>query len=439
MSRLRLICFDGTWCDRDAKSKATLLASIKDFVIKDTGLEIKYYSEIGSHGGLIEKYIGASLAAREVTSTVIDAISDLATNYRPGDEIVVLAYSRGSCVGCRFIEFLDRVGLPKDGDRHVLQILYDEYTSSRFLKRDAALRLRKKYKCIGVKIKTCTSQPSGIPISLAHEQREQPLALRLTTLLFGALGTLRTGIVHLLGSPFSKRPSYMGANAASNVEVLLHGLALNESRALFQPTIMHVEEASSQILQQVWFPGSHGDIAQDDETGSISDSVLAWCVASLEKHAGITFNEEKLALRFPRKGANCPISDVSSDRFDWVHDPISDPAKGLWWFVGRKPRIPNSWAVAGKRTGECVHLVARLRGYGSNCGTSVVPGYRLKKRGNRVIWKRVRSQSLGDDYNPSCLAEAVLSPREADLLGISMASQREATSQREVTTINELP
>lgn len=218
-----------------------------------------------------------------------------------------------------------------------------------------------------------------------------------------------------------------------DVEVLLHGLALNESRALFQPTIMHVEETSKQTLQQIWFPGSHDDIANDDDTGSISDSVLAWCVANLEYYAGITFNEEKLALRFPRKGANCPISDVTSDRFDWVRDPISDPAKGLWRFMGRKPRIPNSWAVIGKRTSECVHVVARLRGYGRSSGTCVVPGYTLKKRGSRFIWKRVQPQSLGDNYSPSCLAEAVLSPREADLLGICIVSQRKRT------TITELP
>lgn len=80
-------------------------------------MEIRYYPGVGARNGLMEKYIGGrlcflftftslhhqhhadmylgGLAAREVISTIIDAISDLATNYRAGDAIVVLGYSRG--------------------------------------------------------------------------------------------------------------------------------------------------------------------------------------------------------------------------------------------------------------------------------------------------------------------------------------------------------
>ncbi|KAJ4153247.1 hypothetical protein LMH87_009744 [Akanthomyces muscarius] len=294
----------------------TLLVFILDYIAKGADLEIKYFSGVGARNGLIERYIGGGLATGEVTSTIIDAISDLATNYRSGDEIVVLGYSRGSYTGRSFIGFLDRVGLPTDGDRHILHHLYNKYTSGEFLKRDVASHLRRKYNCVHVEIKTL---------------------LCIDTV--GALGIPHTGIFSLLDllPPLIRKQQFMEANAASNVQVLLHALALHESRGPFQPTLMQIEGASRQTLKQVWFLGSHGDVANGDERGSIGDIVLAWCVANLETHAGIAFDEVKLSARFPRMGADLPMSNG----LVWVHDDIRDPVKGLWRLMGRSIRVPN--------------------------------------------------------------------------------------------------
>lgn len=100
---------------------------------------------------------------------------------------------------------------------------------------------------------------------------------------------------------------------------------------------MQIEGASRQTLKQVWFLGSHGDVANGDERGSIGDIVLAWCVANLETHAGIAFDEVKLSVRFPRMGADLPMSNG----LVWVHDDIRDPVKGLWRLMGRSIRVPN--------------------------------------------------------------------------------------------------
>ncbi|KAJ3490330.1 hypothetical protein NLG97_g5804 [Lecanicillium saksenae] len=341
------------------------------------------------------------LATTEVVSTVIDAISDLATNYRAGDEIVVIGYSRGSYSGRSFIGFLDRVGLPKDGDRHVLLDLYDKYTSGKLLKRDFASHLRKKHHCVHVNIKTL---------------------LCIDTV--GALGIPQTGIFGFLRMlpPLITKQQFMETNAASNVQVLLHVLALHESRSPFQPTLMHIDETSSQILHQLWFLGSHGDVANDDETGCISDIVLAWCLANLEIYAGITFDESKLSVRFPRMGTDSPISNDRSDGLAWLHDPIRDPVKGLWRLMGRKTRVPNHAVPLGKRTNESVHITARLRGYGSSRGEPAVPEHRLEARGNAFIWRKqeVPFQSNGEE-SPALL-EAAMSRREAHLLGLSVES-----------------
>lgn len=58
MPRYRLYCFDGTWADRNAKHKNTLLAAIIDYIDRREDIEIQYYSGVGARNRLIEKYIG---------------------------------------------------------------------------------------------------------------------------------------------------------------------------------------------------------------------------------------------------------------------------------------------------------------------------------------------------------------------------------------------
>lgn len=183
---------------------------------------------------------------------------------------------------------------------------------------------------------------------------------------------------------------------------------------------MYIDEASAQILKQPWFLGSHSDVAHDDETGCINDIVLAWSIANLEHYAGIVFDEAKLAIRFPRMGADLPISNHTSSHPVWV-DPIRDPVKGLWRLMGRSTRIPNSSPTQGKRTNETVHVTARLRGYGSSHGQEVVPGHGLERQSDNFVWKRNQSQPLTTPSDSGVLREEVLTPREAHLLGISVA------------------
>ncbi|OAA58807.1 hypothetical protein ISF_06590 [Cordyceps fumosorosea ARSEF 2679] len=239
----------------------------------------------------------------------------------------------------------------------------------------------------------------------------------------GALGIPHTGVFGFLKmlSPLIKKQQFMETNAASNVQVLLHVLALHESRGPFRPTLMQIDEASSQVLEQLWFLGGHGDVAKDDEYGCIGDIVLAWCVANLEKHAGIVFDEAKLAVRFDRMDADVPVSGVAPSALAW-HDSIGDPVKGLWPLMGRHTRVPNVQAAEGKRTNESVHVTARLRGYGSSRGRPAVPGHSLEPREGSFVWRRDGSQSSDGGDESFILHEAALSSREAQLLGISLAT-----------------
>jgi hypothetical protein len=55
-----------------------------------------------------------------------------------------------------------------------------------------------------------------------------------------------------------------------------HALALDEQRAPFTPTLW--DEANSERVQQVWFPGSHMDVGGGYAQAGLSDGALLWMI-----------------------------------------------------------------------------------------------------------------------------------------------------------------
>lgn len=86
------------------------------------------------------------------------------------------------------------------------------------------------------------------------------------------------------------------------VKVNLHACAINETREPFELTPMHLPDGSKNKLLQVWFPGTHGDIGWETETG-LSEAPLAWMIQQLQILVGIQFDESALKARFPAYGA----------------------------------------------------------------------------------------------------------------------------------------
>ncbi len=215
------------------------------------------------------------------------------------------------------------------------------------------------------------------------------------------------------------------------MDTLLHALALHETRGPFKPTLMHIGETTDQSLDQVWFPGSHGDVGRENETGCIGDAVLAWIICRLEEAGDIVFDEDKLRDRFPRMGAQIPLSQVYARRTEFGFlDPMRRPFKGLWRLMGRETRVPGSSYQFGFNTNESVHVTARLRGYGRLPGQPAVPGYKQVEKDGAFSWVKHQETSWGVGKKvpswgsmappPLTVPEAPLSQREAELLGISL-------------------
>ena len=72
----------------------------------------------------------------------------------------------------------------------------------------------------------------------------------------------------------------------SNVKYAYQALAVDERRAHFRPSRWDEKQVSSeQTVEQVWFPGYHGDLGGKDADNHVSDAPLFWMLAAAEHQA----------------------------------------------------------------------------------------------------------------------------------------------------------
>ncbi|OTA58350.1 hypothetical protein K449DRAFT_436713 [Hypoxylon sp. EC38] len=400
MPTKRIYIFDGTWANRNSTRKPTILNAILEILsVSGAQQQIRYFPGVGTRYGIVEKYVGGGFGYG-LEEDILEAVDDLAINYSPNDEIIVVGYSRGAYIARCFVSFLDRLGLPQS-DRENIHQLYGKYISGNLLQRGVAERLFVKYNCRRITIKCL---------------------ICIDTV--GALGIPRTGVLGLFSifSPIMKKREFMETDVASNVEKIFHALALHEFRGPFQPTLMHVPREEQTRLKQVYFLGNHSDVGMLSEAGSLCDIVLAAVLQQL-LDIGVIFNQEKIPIWFPHAGADRPFSEAGSH--DWVHDPIHRSATGLWGLLGRHVRKPGQYLVEGTVVNETIHASVRLRGYGLEKSQQVIAGYSVEaESAQKYFWHRDRQNGTSPDSNDSTdslrIDEEPLGEYEAWLHGIAL-------------------
>jgi hypothetical protein len=78
----------------------------------------------------------------------------------------------------------------------------------------------------------------------------------------------------------------------THVEIGLHGLAIDEHRRPFVPTLWTAprNELPDAIIEQTWFAGSHGNVGGGEPDHALSDIALLWMIARLHKLTGLAFD-----------------------------------------------------------------------------------------------------------------------------------------------------
>ncbi|MCL1869126.1 MAG: DUF2235 domain-containing protein [Promicromonosporaceae bacterium] len=265
MKRL-VLCCDGTWNSPVAAQVSNiekLARSLQVGVVDDVQQVVEYIAGVGSHGYLADRLLGGAFGYG-FTSNVVDGYRFLALNYVPGDEIVVLGFSRGAYTARSVVGMISAVGL----------MTPEALIDSRLSEAEAAYR------------------------DLSPDRQERQAKFKADHSLPGVrvafLGVFDT--VGALGvpGPTQRKNLFHDVALSPIVDRARQALAIDEHRITFAPCLWQVpDDDPPGRVEQVWFPGTHGDVGGGSARTSLSDLTLQWMADEL-RDVGVALHDDRL-------------------------------------------------------------------------------------------------------------------------------------------------
>ncbi len=256
------------------------------------------------------------IVGKGINRQIKRAYGYLASRYRPGDRIFLLGYSRGAFAVRSLAGVIDRVGLLRADaatERNV-ELAYRHYRAGEITETARAFHRAHCHDTVAVEMIGVWDTVKALGLRL-------PLVWRVTE---------RAHLFHDLTLAHCVKAGY-------------HALALEETREAYQPVMWQSDPDWPGRLEQVWFPGSHGDVGGqlggEVEARGLSNIPLVWVLTQAEI-CGLTL-PEGWRERFPRD-----------------HQA---PAIGTWQGMG-KFFISRRRRVVGADASERLHESAVARG-----------------------------------------------------------------------------
>ncbi|MDQ0390858.1 DUF2235 domain-containing protein [Labrys monachus] len=305
-----IVCCDGTWNTPDEKDNGlpspTNVVKIYNSIENNDDQIMYYHPGVGTGSSWWDHLVGGG-TGEGLDQNTKSAYAWLSRHYRAGDNIFLFGFSRGAYTVRSLGGLIAHCGLLDLGDAGV-----DAPTGwARVADVFDAYRNKVPYKNI-----------RGYEF---HNVRPGEAVEDSTAIHF--IGVWDT--VGALGIPedlaflglFDNAEKYRFHNTDLSPIVAhgRHAVALDERRASFAPTLWS-NIGSGQDIEQIWFPGSHGDVGGGYLQSELSDRALKWMIkeasdCGLQIHAGV---EDQLR----------------SDPLGIVHDSCD----GIFKFLKTKPR-----------------------------------------------------------------------------------------------------
>jgi hypothetical protein len=181
-----------------------------------------------------------------IGSNIREAYAFLCLNWNPGDEIILIGFSRGAFTVRVIAELVNDLGLlKKEALKHLVE-LYQSWKSKRAAGTGSDFEHPEKRRT-GVQIKACA--------------------------VWDTVAALKDG-----------RLSFVNESIPECVQLASHALALNEERDKFQPLLW--EDADGVKLRQCWFSGTHSDVGGGNEEQQLANISLMWMISQLQNTLG---------------------------------------------------------------------------------------------------------------------------------------------------------
>lgn len=262
-----IICCDGTWNNPEQKEVTNVVKVARALRPLGSGNmpQVVFYDwGVGSEGG-IGKLTGG-VAGKGIDKNIQDAYRFLVHNYREGDEIYFLGFSRGAYTARSTVGLIRNVGVLKKEFAKLIPRAYRMYRSKAGPDVAAARRFRRDY------------------------SREVRIAFIGVWDTVGALG-IPLKVVRDLVTP--GKYTFHDTRLSRIVDCAAHAVAVDERRVDFKPALWHRRPTPDLVLEQQWFAGVHCDVGGGYRETGLSDIALMWLVEQAER-AGLVFDRDYL-------------------------------------------------------------------------------------------------------------------------------------------------
>lgn len=375
MPKRLILCFDGEWTtnhDGPEREHSVFGGGVsmlhpdpaRDFT--ETNVEKLYRSLLArSHDGWPQQrwYSSGSGWARPIKSgrfgrgldqTILQGYLYLAATYEEGDEMYLYGFSRGAYIARSVAGLIRNCGLVRRETLHrsdlvALDTVLPAPTMSDHASADVEAALTAT---LGNPANHLLDEAYRIYRERDHNADTQTAvtfrkryAREIPITLLGAWDT-----VGALGIPFQAlkqlgdhKYNFHDTDLSHIVQHAYHAVALDEHREDYKATLWTSAPKHGQVIEQCWFPGSHGDVGGAYRNHALGDLSLAW-MQRKSQQAGLA-----LDLKAGATMAN-PLGPA--------HDSFGETFPGVWkWF---QPRFYRPVMQSGAGT-EVLDESVRIR------------------------------------------------------------------------------
>jgi hypothetical protein len=359
--RLIVTC-DGTWLDSDNgimnghnKQPPSNVSRI-GWAIKDTSRDgipqiVNYEAGVGTMGGVAARVVGGA-TGMGLKENMREAYTYLAINWKPGDEIFLIGFSRGAFTARSVGGMIGALGLLTRAGLPAFNEIFEDWEH----------RFDEKY----------ASKFPDVPFpgkGPFNQHYVHELARRgLTTVnvpikaiccwdTVGSLGIPRVGWLEGLGLQSRGMHAYEFYDTRLHpcIENAFQALALDERRGPFSPALWEKRDNDRTNLVQVWFPGVHSNVGGGYEDQGLADITLAWMISKLEPF--LDFRPNFLMSLYEENRAY--YKGAGEKMRWWSFGEIYNSLKGLYSLTGSKTRTPGDYYRTDPYNGR--HLTKRLK------------------------------------------------------------------------------
>ncbi|NML96592.1 DUF2235 domain-containing protein [Paraburkholderia sp. RP-4-7] len=327
------VCCDGTWnSDSDEFQGVPVPTNVVRFFNAlsergDDGVEqLRYYHVgIGANEGRIRRLVDGALGLG-LSRDIRTAYKWLSDHYEEDSEIFVIGFSRGAFTARSLVGMLHRCGLPRKATWALVKQAWSLYR-------------------LDPKIPENVSRQEQF--RLAHG-KPPPIRFLGVWETVGALGIPE--IVDFFGLG-RMRFEFHDTTLSPEVERAVHGLAIDEQRNNFLPTLWTEADGCDPVrVTQVWFPGVHADVGGGYKETGLSDATLKWMISEAAQ-CGAVFESDMLNQ----------IADADPLSPSAVHGVLHNSLTGFYRRIGFRPRPFPYLVKASRRCSESVSELALAR------------------------------------------------------------------------------